>query len=65
METASIIVDMRNIRCGNCKVALKDELAETCPTCGAKFIQVMSNHVGLAEKLRQRRQAAAKQQTAQ
>lgn len=58
METSSIIVDLRQIRCGNCKVALQDELAMKCPACGAVFDAISSNHVGLADKLRNKRQEA-------
>jgi hypothetical protein len=58
LETATIVVDLRNIRCGNCKVALHDELAMNCPVCGAKFDSIISNHVGLAERLREKREAA-------
>jgi Zn finger protein HypA/HybF involved in hydrogenase expression len=59
MSTASIIVDLRHVRCGNCKVALQDELAAACPTCGAEFDVISSNHVGLAGKLRKKRQDAS------
>ena len=59
MDRASIVVDLRNNRCGNCKVALNDELATKCPACGAVFDSISSNHVGLADKLRQKRQDAA------
>jgi hypothetical protein len=59
METASIVVDFRHMRCGNCKVALSDEFATHCPVCHAKFEGVASNHTGLAEKLRQKRRNAA------
>lgn len=58
METASIVVDLRNIRCGNCKVALHDELSTKCPACGAAFDSISSNHVGLADRLRKKRQDA-------
>ncbi|MCH8840499.1 MAG: hypothetical protein IH831_07440 [Planctomycetes bacterium] len=58
MTTASILVDLRTIRCGNCKVALHDELAAECPVCGASFDRITSNHVGLADKLRKKREAA-------
>ncbi len=58
MDLASIVVDLRNIRCGNCKVALRDELATVCPVCGVQFTGLSSNHVGLAQKLRRRRAAA-------
>jgi hypothetical protein len=53
-----MIVDLRHIRCGNCKVALGDELVATCPVCGAAFTHVTSNHVGLAESLRKKRRSA-------
>lgn len=56
--TTSIVVDMRNLRCDICKVALHDELATICPVCGAKFDHVSSNHVGLADRLRKKRLAA-------
>jgi hypothetical protein len=58
MHTASIVVDMRNVRCGNCKISLQDEMATTCPVCGAPFDRVTSNHVGLASKLERRREEA-------
>ena len=58
METASIVVDLRHMRCGNCKIALQDELATKCPVCGAVFDAISSNHVGLADKLRKKRQDA-------
>lgn len=48
----NIIVDFRHMRCGQCKVRMKDELAECCPHCKATFDGVTSNHVGLAERLR-------------
>ena len=58
METAAIIADMRKLRCGNCKVVLRDELVTTCPVCGAAFRSVSSNHAGLARKLQQKRESA-------
>jgi hypothetical protein len=57
METASIIVDLHSMRCGNCKVAIADQLAISCPTCGAVFDRIVSNHVGLAAKLQEIRKA--------
>jgi hypothetical protein len=63
METASIIVDLRHTRCGNCKVALQDELATKCQACGAVFDAISSNHVGLADKLRKKRRDADVMQT--
>ena len=35
--TTSIVVDMRNIRCDQCKVAIHDDLATECAMCGARF----------------------------
>jgi hypothetical protein len=59
MQFAPIVIDRRNSRCGSCKVALRDELATVCPVCGAIFNGLSSNHVGLAQKLRQRRDKAS------
>jgi predicted nucleic acid-binding Zn-ribbon protein len=56
--TAPIIVDLMNMRCGNCKVMFTDELVEKCPVCGAVFDRVSSNPVGLAARLEKVRQAA-------
>lgn len=58
MVKASIVVDLRNIRCGHCKIALRDELATKCPACGAVFDSISSNHVGLADKLHEKRRDA-------
>lgn len=58
LKTASIIVDLRHARCGDCKVALQDALVTTCPVCGAVFDAISSNHVGLADRLRKKRQDA-------
>ena len=58
MTTTSILVDLHTTRCGKCKVALHDELAEKCPVCGASFDRFTSNHIGLADKLRKRRDEA-------
>ena len=58
-ETAQIVVDMQKSRCSGCKVIIPDELAESCPTCGLKFDRVVSNHIGLAARLQERRAAAA------
>ena len=57
-QNASILVDFRYIRCDGCKVAIHDEMATDCPMCGAKFDDIISNHVGLAENLRSKREAA-------
>ncbi len=58
MKRASIVVDLRHMRCGCCKVALHDELATVCPVCEAVFDSITSNHAGLAAKLEQRREVA-------
>ena len=58
---ASIVVDIRHIRhirCDNCKVALHDEFATECPMCEASFDRIISNHVGLAKKLYDKREKA-------
>ena len=57
-KSASIVVDMRHARCGSCKNALQDELQKECRICGCTFDRIASNHVGLADKLRQKREAA-------
>lgn len=49
--TTAIIVDFRKMRCGRCKVAFEDKLSKECKHCGSIFKKVVSNHVGLAEKL--------------
>jgi len=54
----SIVVDFRHIRCENCKVGLHDQLATSCPVCGAVFDRITSNHVGMAARLERRREAA-------
>ncbi|MDA1050297.1 MAG: hypothetical protein O3C40_07430 [Planctomycetota bacterium] len=56
--TASIIADMRFIRCDQCKVAIHDDLATDCPVCGAWFDSIVSNHTGLAQKLSAKREQA-------
>lgn len=53
--TAPIVVDLRTIRCDHCKVAIHDDLAIACPVCGARFDSIVSNHVGLAAKLENKR----------
>jgi hypothetical protein len=58
VKHASIVVDLRNNRCDQCKVALHDELAVKCKGCGADFDAIVSNHVGLAAKLYRRRKQA-------
>ncbi len=58
VKHASIVVDLRNIRCDQCKVAIHDELATKCEVCGAEFDAIVSNHVGLAAKLYRKREQA-------
>ncbi len=58
MATASILVDLRTVRCGTCKVALQDELATECPVCHCTFDRIRSNHAGLANKFREKREKA-------
>lgn len=58
MPKTPIVVDFRHLRCGLCKVALLDALAVVCPICGAEFDGIMSNHIGLAEQLHERRKMA-------
>ncbi len=58
MKNATIVVDLRNSRCDQCKVALHDELATKCPVCGACFDAIVSNHVGLAARLQRKREQA-------
>ena len=60
VATASIVVDFQNIRCGHCKVTVGNKLAIDCPTCGATFDRVVSNHIGLAKKLQKTRSTATK-----
>lgn len=54
-NAASLVVDLRHLRCGQCKVRLDDRFAESCPICGAVFDRVVSNDVGLADRLIQER----------
>jgi uncharacterized Zn finger protein (UPF0148 family) len=56
--TAAIVADMRNIRCDQCKVAIRDDLSTECPVCGAWFDSIVSNHVGVAQKLSAKREQA-------
>ncbi|REJ69761.1 MAG: hypothetical protein DWQ31_03495 [Planctomycetota bacterium] len=62
MPKAPIVVDFRHLRCGRCKVALIDALAGVCPICGAEFDGILSNHIGLAEQLHERRNGAGVRQ---
>ena len=64
VNTASIIVDLWNMRCDHCKVAIHNELATQCKMCGARFDSIVSNHVGLAAKLESKREKAGVQNCA-
>jgi len=57
-KTASIVADLRNIRCDQCKVAIHDDLATECAACGARFDSIISNHAGLAQKFYAKREQA-------
>ena len=57
-ETASLVADLRTLRCDRCKVAVHDELATECPVCGSHFDSIVSNHAGLAKKLSEKRAEA-------
>ena len=57
-RTASIVADMRNIRCDRCKVAIHNDLATSCVFCGSYFDAIVSNHVGAAQKLHAKREHA-------
>lgn len=54
-ETASLVVDLRALRCDRCKVAVHDDLATECPVCGSRFDSIVSNHAGLAKKFGEKR----------
>jgi hypothetical protein len=56
-NAASLVVDLRHLRCSQCKVRVDDRFAERCPTCGAVFDRVVSSHVGLAQRLIQERRS--------
>lgn len=58
MRHASIVVELGQIRCDSCQVAMHDELATVCPICGAVFDSIVSNQPGLTAMLKRRREAA-------
>ena len=60
MNTTSLIVDFHFVRCGNCKVMV-DGLTTRCPACDAVVDRIVSNHVGLADKLLKKRREAGVQ----
>ena len=57
MHTASLIVDIKSVRCSDCKMLVRDVTVANCPHCGAEFDRVSSNHVGLANKVKKEREA--------
>jgi len=48
---APLIVKHHGVYCGQCKMAVSDQLAKKCPKCDSIFGSIGSNHVGLAEEL--------------
>jgi Zn finger protein HypA/HybF involved in hydrogenase expression len=57
MQTASLIVDIKTVRCSQCKMMIRDVTVANCPHCGAAFDRVTSNHVGLAARVQREREA--------
>ena len=57
MRTASLIVDIKSVRCSECKMLIKDVTVSNCPHCGTEFDRVSSNHVGLAAKVQKELEA--------
>ena len=54
-EIVPLIADLHTVRCGSCKVLVDDPLIVKCSICGATFDRVVSNHVGLANRLNSER----------
>ena len=54
-EVFPLIADLHTVRCGSCKVLVDDPLIVKCSICGATFDRVVSNHVGLANRLNRER----------
>ena len=54
-EIVPLIADLHTVRCGGCKVLVDDPLIVKCSICGATFDRVVSNHVGLANRLNNER----------
>ena len=54
-EVFPLIADLHTVRCGSCKVLVDDPLVVKCSICGATFDRVVSNHVGLANRLNSER----------
>jgi len=57
-EIVPLIADLHTVRCGGCKVLVDDPLIVKCSICGATFDRVVSNHVGLANRLNSERSGA-------
>ena len=57
MRTASLIVDIKSVRCSECKMLIKDVAVSHCLHCGTEFDRVSSNHVGLAARVQKEREA--------
>ena len=57
-EIVPLIADLHTVRCGSCKVLVDDPLIVKCSICGATFDRVVSNHVGLANRLNSERSGA-------
>ena len=57
-EVFPLIADLHTVRCGSCKVLVDDPLVVKCSICGATFDRVVSNHVGLANRLNSERSGA-------
>ena len=57
MRTASLIVDIKSVRCSECKMLIRDVTVSHCPHCGTEFDRVSSNHVGLAARVKKEREA--------
>lgn len=50
-----LIVDFRTVRCESCKSKVKDVKLKQCPSCGVSFTGVHTNHIGLGDSIRIKR----------
>ena len=57
-KEVALVVEFRHARCGGCMVALRDQLATSCPNCKAVFDRLQSGHAGLARQFERRRAEA-------
>jgi len=64
-ETVPLIADLHTVRCGGCKVLVDDPLVVKCSICGATFDRVVSNHVGLANRLNSERSGSGEDDVAE